>query len=72
MANFSSALKITDVNDFIAPSQDCVVLDQSKASLKLTDIDDTEVWWNCIQNLSIFPFSYALFDHVDRSSSDSE
>lgn len=49
MANFSSALKITDVNDFIAPSQDCVVLDQSKASLKLTDTDDTEVCWSCSQ-----------------------
>ena len=25
MANFSGALKITDLNDFIAPSQGCVV-----------------------------------------------
>jgi hypothetical protein len=33
MANFSGAVKIGDLNDFIAPSQSCVLnLDGSKAA----------------------------------------
>ena len=35
MANFSGAVRIADLNDFIAPSQQCVVsLSGSKLSLK--------------------------------------
>lgn len=42
MANFSGALKITDLNDFIAPSQDCIVIEgQSGTNIKL--ISDTNV-----------------------------
>lgn len=41
MANFSGALKITDLNDFIAPSQDCIVIEgHSGTTVKLIDNSD--------------------------------
>ena len=44
MANFSGALKITDLNDFIAPSQDCIVIEgQSGTNVKLINDTDFEV-----------------------------
>lgn len=47
MSNFSSALKITDVNDFIAPSQDCIILEnQSGTSVKLINESDVQVQLN--------------------------
>ena len=33
--NFSNTLKITDLNDFIAPSQACVVKDEQRGSVSL-------------------------------------
>lgn len=44
MANFSGALKITHLNDFIAPSQDCIVIEgQSGTNVKLINDTDFEV-----------------------------
>ena len=38
MANFSGALKITDFNDFIAPSQDCIIIEgQSGTNVRLVN-----------------------------------
>lgn len=41
MASFSSALKIGDLNDFIAPSQDCIVTLSGKNSR--VEINNTQV-----------------------------
>lgn len=41
MASFSSALKIGDLNDFIAPSQDCIVTLSGKSSH--VEINDAQV-----------------------------
>eukprot|EP00890_Picochlorum_soloecismus_P002020 jgi/Picsp_1/2819/NSC_01045-R1_cytosolic fe-s cluster assembly factor narfl len=38
-ANFSNTLKITDLNDFIAPSQACVVKDEQKGSVLLNETE---------------------------------
>jgi hypothetical protein len=53
MAGFSGAVKIADLTDYIAPSQDCIVIETKTAQGRLVLQNDSDQarseipWYNC-------------------------